>query len=41
MVTRRVSDEFKETVVLEVIEKDRTIAEVARSYDLVPQTVGN
>lgn len=41
MATRRVSNEFKETVVLEVIEKDRTIAEVARSYDLVPQTVGN
>ncbi|MCR2052596.1 transposase [Actinomyces bowdenii] len=41
MVARRVSDEFKETVVLEVIEKERTIAEVARSYDLVPQTVGN
>ena len=25
----------------EVIEKERTIASVAASYDLVPQTVGN
>ncbi|WP_412768238.1 transposase [Actinomyces israelii] len=24
-----------------IVEKDRTIAEVARSYGLVPQTVGN
>lgn len=24
-----------------VVDKDRTIAEVAKSYDLVPQTVGN
>ncbi|WP_415505146.1 transposase, partial [Actinomyces slackii] len=34
-------DEFKEQVVREVIEKDRTIASVAASYELVPQTVGN
>ena len=25
----------------EVVEKERTIASVASSYDLVPQTVGN
>ncbi|MCZ0857373.1 transposase [Actinomyces israelii] len=41
MSAQRFSSELKEQVVLEVVEKDRTIAEVARSYDLVPQTVGN
>ena len=28
-------------MVREVVEKDRSIAEVAKSYDVVPQTVGN
>jgi len=37
----RYSEEFKEQVVCEVIEKERTIASVAASYDLVAQTVGN
>ena len=41
MSAQELSSEFKEQVVLEVVEKDRTIAEVARSYGLVPQTVGN
>ena len=41
MTAQRFSSELKEQVVLEVVEKDRTIAEVARSYGLVPQTVGN
>ena len=31
---------FKEQVVREILEKERTIASVAASYDLVPQTVG-
>ncbi|WP_081583391.1 transposase [Acidipropionibacterium acidipropionici] len=34
------SPEFKTQVVLEVVEKHRTIKEVAESYDLVAQTVG-
>lgn len=34
------SPEFKTQVVLEVVEKHRTIKEVAESYDLVVQTVG-
>ena len=41
MPAAKYSDEFKEQVVREVIEKDRTISSVASSYDLVPQTVGN
>ena len=41
MPAARYSDEFKTQVVREVIEKDRTIASVAASYDLVAQTVGN
>ena len=41
MPAARYSDEFKEQVVREVVEKDRTISSVASSYDLVPQTVGN
>ena len=41
MSAQGLSSELKEQVVLEVVEKDRTIAEVARSYGLVPQTVGN
>ena len=40
MPAARYSDEFKTQVVCEVIEKDRTIASVAASYDLVAQTVG-
>ena len=35
------SDEFKQRVVREVIDKERSIASVAASYDLVPHTVGN
>ena len=35
------SDEFKAQVVREIVEKDRTIASVAASYDLPAQTVGN
>ena len=35
------SEEFKAQVVREVVEKERTIASVASSYDLVAQTVGN
>ena len=38
MPAARYSEEFKEQVVREVIEKERTIASVASSYDLV---VGN
>lgn len=34
------SAEFKNQVVREVIDKDRTIAAVAESYGLVAQTVG-
>ena len=41
MAVQRFGSEFKEQVVREVVEKDRTIAEVARSYGLGPQTVGN
>ena len=41
MPAARYSEEFKAQVVREVIEKDRTIASVAASYDLVAQTVGN
>ncbi len=41
MSRARFSDEFKEQVVLEVIEKGRPVAEVSSSYDLVPQTVRN
>lgn len=41
MPEARYSEEFKEQVVREVIEKERTISSVASSYDLVPQTVGN
>jgi len=35
MPAARYSEEFKAQVVREVIEKDRTIASVAASYDLV------
>ena len=41
MSASKYSEEFKQQVVLEVIEKSRTISEVAKSYGLVPQTVGN
>ena len=41
MQAARYSEEFKEQVVREVIEKERTISSVASSYDLVPQTVGS
>lgn len=41
MPAARYSKEFKEQVVREVIEKERTISSVASSHDLVPQTVGN
>ena len=41
MAAARYSEEFKEQVVREVIEKERTFSSVASSYDLVPQTVGN
>ena len=40
MTRTKYSDEFKEQVVREILEKERTIASVAASYDLVPQTVG-
>ncbi len=36
MSVQRLGSELKEQVVLEVVEKDRTIAEVAGSYGLVP-----
>ena len=41
MPAAKYSEEFKAQVVREVIEKDRTIASVAASYDLVAQAVGN
>ena len=41
MPAAKYSEEFKAQVVREVVEKDRTIASVAASYDLVAQTVGN
>ena len=40
MPAAKYSEEFKEQVVREVIEKERTISSVA-SYDLVAQTVGS
>ncbi|RLP06720.1 hypothetical protein D9T14_11720, partial [Propionibacterium australiense] len=41
MSAPKYSAEFKEQVVLEVVQKSKPIAEVARSYGLVAQTVGN
>lgn len=41
MSRTKYSDEFKQQVVREVIDKEQSIASVAASYDLVPQTVGN
>ena len=35
------SDEFKAQVVREIVEKDRTIASVAASYDTAAPTGGN
>jgi len=40
MTRTKYSDELGEQVVREILEKERTIASVAASYDLVPQTVG-
>ena len=40
MSAGKYSEKFKAQVVHEVVEKDRMIASVAASYDLVPQTVG-
>ena len=41
MSAPKYSAEFTEQVVLEIIQRSRPVAEVARSYGLVPQTVGN
>ena len=41
MSASKFSKEFKEQIVAEVLEGSRPIAEVAKSYNLVPQTVGN
>lgn len=41
MPASKFSKEFKEQIVAEVLEGSRPIAEVAKSYNLVPQTVGN
>ena len=41
MSAPKYSAEFKEQVVLEIVQKSRPIAEVARSYGPVTQTVGN
>ena len=41
MSAPKYSAEFKEQVVLGIVQKSRPIAEVARSYGLVAQTVGN
>ncbi|CAM2860081.1 transposase [Actinomyces slackii] len=41
MSRAKYSEEFKEQVVREVIDKERSIASVAASYGLVAQTVGN
>ena len=38
---QKYSQEFKDTVVREVIEQSRSIADVARSNGLVEQTLGN
>ena len=40
MSAQRLSSELKEQVVLEVVEKDRTIAPVSASYDLPAQRSG-
>lgn len=41
MSASKLSNEPKEQVILEVIQKSRPTAEAARSHDLVPQTAGN
>ena len=41
MPASKFSKEFKEQIIAEVLEGSRPIAEVAKSYNLVPQTVGN
>ena len=41
MPASKFSKEFKKQIVAEVLEGSRPIAEVAKSYNLVPQTVGN
>ena len=41
MSAPKYSAEFKEQVVLEIVQKSRPIAEVAGSYGPVAQTVGN
>lgn len=40
MSASKYSPEFKDQVVLEIVEKNRTIAGVAESYGLAAQTVG-
>lgn len=41
MSRSKFDEEFKIQVVREVIDRSRPIVEVAKSYGLVPQTVGN
>ena len=41
MPASKFSKEFKEQIIAEVLEGSRPIVEVAKSYNLVPQTVGN
>ena len=41
MPASKFSKEFKEQIIAEVLEGSRPIAEVAKSYNLVPQTVNN
>ena len=41
MPASKFSKEFKEQIIAEVLEGSRPIAEVAKSYNLFPQTVGN
>ena len=41
MPASKFSKEFKEQIIAEVLEGSRPIAEVAKSYNLEPQTVGN
>ncbi|WP_196717273.1 transposase [Actinomyces trachealis] len=41
MAGLKYSGEFKEQIVVEVIEKLRPVSEVAKAYGLVPQTAGS
>ncbi|WP_167202410.1 transposase [Actinomyces respiraculi] len=41
MAGSKYSGEFKEQIVVEVIEKLRPVSEVAKAYGLVPQTAGS